>query len=306
LLLHVTSLPSPYGIGDMGPAALAWIDRLAGAGQRWWQSLPLGPTGSGNSPYDPLSSFAGNSLLISPDWLIEDGLVRASDFQLFSRSEGAIDYNAVIPFKHKILKTAWSNFKAGVRPDLQAAYKQFRNEQPHWLEDYALFRALKVKFGGAYYLEWPVELAERRPVALEQAKRELADEMGQVCFGQFLVFRQGERLKAYAHLKGVGLVGDVPFYVSSGSSDVWANPEIFLLDEHRRPRFVGGVPPDYFSAQGQLWGNPVYNWDALRGSGYRWCISRLRSLLAHVDRDSLGSFPGLRGGLARARGRSDG
>ncbi|SPE28895.1 4-alpha-glucanotransferase [Acidobacteriia bacterium SbA2] len=292
LLLHVTSLPSPYGIGDMGPAALAWIDRLAEAGQSWWQSLPLGPTGAGNSPYDPLSSFAGNSLLISPDWLIENGLVRASDFELYLRSEGEIDYKAVIPFKHQLLKTAWSNFKAGVRPDLQAAYEQFRNEQAHWLEDYALFRALKVKFGGAYYLEWPVELAERKPVALEQARRELADETGQVCFGQFLVFRQGERLKAYAHLKGVGLVGDVPFYVSSDSSDVWANPEIFLLDEHRRPRFVAGVPPDYFSAQGQLWGNPVYNWDALRGSGYRWCISRLRSLLAHVDVIRLDHFRG--------------
>ncbi len=292
VLLHVTSLPSPYGIGDMGPAALAWIDRLADAGQSWWQSLPLGPTGFGNSPYDPLSSFAGNSLLISPDWLIEDGLVRASDGRTSSLSPGEIDYNAVIPFKHRLLETAWANFKAGVHADLRAAYEQFRNEQAHWLQDYALFRALKVKFGDAYYLDWPAELAQRKPVALEEARRELADEMGQVCFAQFLVFRQGERLKTYAHLKGVGLIGDAPFYVSPDSSDVWANPEIFLLDEHRRPRFVGGVPPDYFSAQGQLWGNPVYNWDALRGSGYGWCISRLRSLLAHVDVIRLDHFRG--------------
>jgi 4-alpha-glucanotransferase len=292
LLLHITSLPSPYGIGDMGPAALAWIDRLADAGQRWWQSLPLGPTGSGNSPYDPLSSFAGNSLLISPDWLIEDGLVRASDCQIHSLPQGETDYNSVIPFKHRLLETAWANFKAGERPDLRADYERFRNGQAHWLEDYALFRALKVKFDDAYYLEWPAKLVQREAAALEQAKRELADEIARVCFGQFLLFRQSERLKAYAHLKGVGLIGDIPFYVSPDSSDVWADPELFLLDEHRRPRFVAGVPPDYFTAQGQLWGNPVYNWEALHQSGYDWCIARLRSLLAHVDVIRLDHFRG--------------
>jgi 4-alpha-glucanotransferase len=253
LHLHVTSLPSPYGIGDGGPAALAWIDRLAEAGQSWWQSLPLGPTGSGNSPYDPLSSFAGNSLLISPDWLIEDGLVRASDCQIHSSPQGEIDYNAVVPFKHRLLEKAWANFKAGERPDLRADYEQFRNGQAHWLEDYALFRALRVTFSDDHYLEWPAELVRREPAALERASHELADEIARVCFGQFLVFRQSERLKAYAHLKGVRLIGDIPFYVSPDSSDAWADPELFLLDAHRRPRFVSGVPPDYFSAQGQLW-----------------------------------------------------
>ena len=283
LLLHVTSLPSPYGIGDVGPAALSWIDRLEAAGQSWWQALPLGPTGYGNSPYQSLSSFAGNGLLISPDWLIEDELLRASDCQLGSLPQTEIDYNAVIPFKHRLLETAWSNFSAGVRADLRPAYEQFRNDQVHWLEDYALFRVLKAKFHGAYYLEWPAELVQREPAALDQVRRELADQIGQVCFAQFLLFRQGERLKAYAHGKGLGLIGDLPFFVSPDSSDVWAHPELFLLDEQRRPRFVAGVPPDYFSVQGQLWGNPIYNWDALRESGYRWCISRLRSLLAHVD-----------------------
>jgi 4-alpha-glucanotransferase len=292
LLLHVTSLPSPYGIGDVGPGALAWIDRIAEAGQSWWQSLPLGPTGSGNSPYNPLSSFAGNSLLISPDWLIEDGLVRASDCQIHSLPQGEVDYNAVIPFKHRLLEKAWANFKAGGRPDLRADYEQFRNGQAHWLEDYALFRALRVKFSDDHYLEWPAELVRREPAALERARRELADEIARVWFGQFLVFRQTERLKAYAHLKGVGLIGDIPFYVSPDSSDVWADPELSLLDAHRRPRFVSGVPPDYFSAQGQLWGNPVYNWDALRESGYGWCIARFRSLLAHVDVIRLDHFRG--------------
>jgi 4-alpha-glucanotransferase len=292
LLLHVTSLPSPYGIGDMGPAALAWIDRLSDAGQRWWQSLPLGPTGYGNSPYESLSSFAGNDLLTSPDWLIEDGLVRASDCQFPSRPEGEVDYNTVTPFKHRLLETAWSNFKAGARPDLRAGYEQFRKEQARWLEDYALFRALKVKFSGAYYLKWPADLVRREASALEQAARELTDSIGQVCFAQFVVFRQAERLKAYAHLKGVGLIGDVPFYVSPDSSDVWANPELFLLGDDLRPRFVSGVPPDYFSSQGQLWGNPVYNWKALGESGFDWGISRLRSLLAHVDVIRLDHFRG--------------
>jgi 4-alpha-glucanotransferase len=292
LLLHVTSLPSPYGIGDMGPAALAWIDRLADAGQRWWQSLPLGPTGYGNSPYQPLSSFAGNALLISPDWLIEDGLLRASDFHLETFPPGEIDYSAVIPFKHWLLETAWANFRAGERADLRPAFEQFRHDQAHWLEDYALFRALKVKFDDAYYLEWPSELVQRQPAALDRARRELADQIDQLCFAQFLLFRHAERLKGYGHRRGLGLIGDLPFFVSPDSSDVWANPELYLLDEHHRPRFVAGVPPDYFSAKGQLWGNPVYNWEAHRQSGYGWCVSRLRSLLAHVDVIRLDHFRG--------------
>ena len=292
LLLHVTSLPSPYGIGDMGRAALAWIDRLADAGQSWWQSLPLGPTGYGNSPYEPLSSFAGNDLLISPDWLIEDGLLGASDCRIPSAQPGEVDYGAVVPFKHRLHEKTWSNLKAGARPDLRAAYEQFRNQQAHWLENYALFRALKTKFNGAYYLEWPGELVRRETSAIKQATRELADTIGQMCFAQFLVFRQAERLKAYAHSKGLGLVGDVPFYVSPDSSDVWANPQFFLLDEHRRPLFVSGVPPDYFSSQGQLWGNPAYNWQAVHESGFDWCVSRLRSVLSHVDVIRLDHFRG--------------
>jgi 4-alpha-glucanotransferase len=283
LLLHVTSLPSPYGIGDVGPAALSWIDRLGQAGQSWWQALPLGPTGYGNSPYQSLSSFAGNELLISPDWLVEDELLRASDCEVRSFPQNEIDYNAVAAFKHGLLRTAWANFSAGARRDLGAAYQQFRSDQAHWLEDYALFCALKARFDDAYYLEWPQELAEREPAALNRVRRELEDQIGQECFAQFLLFRQGGRLKTHAHSKGLGLIGDLPFFVSPDSSDVWAHPELFLLDEQRRPRYVAGVPPDYFSVEGQLWGNPLYDWDALRQSGYRWCISRLRSLLDHVD-----------------------
>src|SRR6266567_2066080 len=266
LLLHVTSLPSPYGIGDLGSSAFSWVDRLHDADQGWWQALPLGPTGYGNSPYQSMSSFAGNAMLISPACLISDGLVAAKDCESNFASD-VVDYDAVIPFKVRLLETAWTNFKGGERKDLRPAYDEFCAQQEHWLEDYALFRVLKTKYHGAYYLEWPAELVQRSPEALASARRELANEIEQVRFAQFLLFRQGDQLKEHAHSRGVRLIGDLPFFVSPDSSDVWANPELFLLDEHRRPRFVAGVPPDYFSAQGQLWGNPVYNWDALRSTG---------------------------------------
>lgn len=297
LLLHVTSLPSPYGVGDLGLSAFSWIDRLHDAGQGWWQALPLGPTGYGNSPYQSMSSFAGNELLISPSSLISDGLIQASDAQS-PFSADVVEYDFVIPFKQRLLKTAWANFKAGQRGDralasaLAGEYDEFCASQAHWLEDYALFRALKAKYHGAYYLEWPAELVQRSPSALAEARRELASQMDQVRFAQFLLFRQADQLKEHAHARGVSLIGDLPFFVSPDSSDVWANPELFLLDEQHRPRFVAGVPPDYFSAQGQLWGNPVYNWDAARSTGYRWCIDRLRALLAHVDVIRLDHFRG--------------
>ncbi len=290
LLLHVTSLPSPYGIGDVGPSAFAWVDRLHEAGQSWWQTLPLGPTGYGNSPYQSLSSFAGNGLLVSPQSLIEDGLLGATEYHGQLGSTPAIEYDVVIPFKHKLLETAWTNFKRRARPDLQVAFDDFRHAEAHWLEDYGLFRALKEKHNGAYYLEWPAELVQRVPTALAQARGELSERVEQVCFAQFLLVRQGERLKQHAHAKGIRLIGDLPFFVSPDSSDVWANPELFLLDDRHRPRFVAGVPPDYFSAEGQLWGNPVYDWEALRRTGYRWCIDRLRALLAHVDAIRLDHF----------------
>ncbi len=293
LLLHVTSLPSPYGIGDLGSPAFSWIDRLHDAGQGWWQALPLGPTGYGNSPYQSLSSFAGNALLISPGSLISDGLLQESDGQSHFSGE-VVDYDSIIPFKQRMLERAWANFKAGERKDkdLRSAYDEFCARQANWLEDYALFRALKAKYHGAYYLEWPAQLVQRNPGALAEARQELASQVDQVRFAQFLLFRQADQLKEHAHAKGVNLIGDLPFFVSPDSSDVCVNPELFLLDEQRRPRFVAGVPPDYFSAQGQLWGNPVYNWDALRSTGYRWCIDRLRALLAHVDVIRLDHFRG--------------
>src|SRR5262249_50740764 len=229
LLLHITCLPSRYGIGDLGPAAYVWIDRLCDAGQTWWQALPLGPTGYGNSPYQCLSSFVGNGLLISPDLLIEDGLLKPEDC-LAAFSSTRIDYDVVIPFKHRLLKLAWARFQAGARRDLVPAYEQFCQTRANWLEDYALFRALKANFDGACYLEWPAELVQRIPSALAEARRYLANEIDQVRLAQFLLFRQANRLKEYARKKGVRLIGDLPFFVSPDSSDVWANPEFFLLE----------------------------------------------------------------------------
>jgi 4-alpha-glucanotransferase len=292
LLLHFTSLPSPYGIGDLGPSAFSWVDHLHEAGQGWWQALPLGPTGYGNSPYQSLSSFAGNGLLLSPDCLISDGLLNLSDCASHFPSK-LVDYDSVIPFKEKLLEKAWTAFAAGERSDLRPAYQEFCGTQATWLEDYALFRALKNRFGGSYYHEWPEDFVERKPAALAKARRELAKEVDRYRLEQFLLRRQADQLKRYGLAKGVRLIGDLPLFVSPDSSDVWANPELFLLDERRRPRLVAGVPPDYFSADGQLWGNPVYNWDALRSTGYRWWIDRIRTLLGHVDVIRLDHFRGL-------------
>ncbi len=292
VLLHVTSLPSPYGIGDLGPAAFAWIDRLCEAGQAWWQFLPLVPTGPYHSPYQGLSSFAGNELVISPDSLAENGLLRPGDCEGSSFPANEVNYDAVISFKHRLLEIARANFNSGLRPDLMSAYDQFRHEQSEWLEDYALFRALKARHGGACYLDWSEDLVRRDPSSLASARRDLADEMDKVIFAQFILFLQARRLVGYAHAKGVRMIGDIPFFVSPDSSDVWVNPELFLLDEKLRPRVVAGVPPDYFCETGQLWENPVYDWDAMRRTGYRWWINRIRGRMTFVDIIRLDHFRG--------------
>ena len=224
ILLHVTSLPSPYGIGDLGPTAVAWIDRLEDAGQRWWQALPLGPTGYGDSPYQSLSSFAGNVLLISPDWLVQDGLVRASDCTGHSFPATVVDFDAVRQFGYGLLQTAWrSSGSPGAAADLRPAFEQFCHDA-HWLDDYALFRAVKARYGEASYSEWPSELVRRTPAALERVRRELASDVEWVRFAQFLLFRQGSRLRAHARAKGVRLIGHLPFFVAADSSDVWVHP----------------------------------------------------------------------------------
>jgi 4-alpha-glucanotransferase len=283
VLLPVTSLPSPYGIGDMGPAAFAWIDQLADAGQCCWQALPFGPTGYGDSPYQALSSFASNGLLISPELLFKDGLLQEKTCKDTPSPSTDIDYGQVTQFKHQLLDHIWNSFRAGARRDLRAPYERFCFLQAHWLEDYALFRALKEKYPGISYNEWPAELVQRDGTAIAKARRELSKLVDKVRFSQFLISRQAQQLKEYAHSRGVGLIGDLPFFVSPDSCDVWSHAELFMLDEGSRPRFVAGVPPDYFSENGQLWGNPVYDWNALRRTGFQFYIDRLRALLNYVD-----------------------
>jgi 4-alpha-glucanotransferase len=282
----------------LGPTATAWIDRLVDAGQSWWQTLPLGPTGLGNAPYNSLSSFAGNPLLVSPDRLVEDGLLSRGDCAVESFTESGgfaatpVDYAAVSRFKQHCFERAWATVRGGARSDLHSAFDEFCCVEAHWLDDFALFMALKARHGGACYLDWPAEVVRREPATLAHAQRELAGKIDETRFVQFLFFRQAESLKQYGRAKGVQLMGDLPFYVSADSADVWANPELFLLDEHRRPCFLGGCPPDYFTPLGQFWGNPVYDWDELRQSGYRWWLARLHAALRHVDLLRLDHFRG--------------
>jgi 4-alpha-glucanotransferase len=292
ILLHPTSLPGPYGIGDLGPAAYAWVDALARAGQSWWQVLPLGPTGYGDSPYQSFSAFAGNPTLISPDLLLRDGLIRQADLANVRFPAGQVDYGNVIPFKAWVTERAWQTFRSGGAAHLQRAFEDFGARHGHWLEDYALFMALKEAHNGKSWLEWPAELTLRDRDALARARQTHADTVGQHQFRQFLFFRQWADLKSYAHERGVRLIGDQPIFVSIDSADVWHNPDLFQLDAQRRPTVVAGVPPDYFSSTGQLWGNPLFNWDALKRTGYAWWIARLRSTLALVDLVRLDHFRG--------------
>ncbi len=291
VLLHVTSLPSPYGVGDLGPAAYAWVDCLAAAGQTWWQVLPLGPTGCGHSPYQALSSFAANPLVISPDQLRQDGLVEPGDCAHCAFPSDRIDFDRVIPFKERLLACAWTKFRSGARADLRPAFEQFREKEAA-LHEAALFMALRAKYQGAPFREWPEDLVRRKPKALEKARRELAESIDCFRFGQFILLRHWQMLKDYANWRGIRVLGDLPIFASPDSADAWANPQLFLLDDRLQPRVVAGVPPDYFSAGGQLWGNPIYDWDALRKNGYRWWIDRLQAPLQYLDAVRIDHFRG--------------
>jgi 4-alpha-glucanotransferase len=292
ILLHPTSLPGPYGIGDLGPAAYQWVDGLVRARQRWWQVLPLGPTGYGDSPYQCFSAVAGNPYLVSPELLLRDGLLQQGDIGDVRFPAEHVDFGPVIQFKLRILKQAWINFQAGRATHLRSEFDAFRARCAKWLDDYALFMALKDAHGGASWLDWPTDLVCRDPGRLAIVRRDLAEAVGRHEFAQFLFFRQWKALKDYANGRGIKLVGDAPIFVSSDSADVWANPDLFYLDERRRPTVVAGVPPDYFSATGQLWGNPLYNWEALARTNYAWWTARMRATLEHVDVVRLDHFRG--------------
>ncbi|MFN0051036.1 MAG: 4-alpha-glucanotransferase, partial [Planctomycetales bacterium] len=292
VLLHVTALPTPYGIGDLGPTACWWIDRLAAAGQSWWQVLPLGPAGSRFSPYEPLSSFAGNSLLLSPDWLVEDGLLTHDDCRGPAFASHAVAFEEVVPFKQRLLDRVWEHFQNGRRPDLRGELESFAHAQRDWLEDFALFMALKAQHGGGAYTHWPPPLVQREPAALAASRSQLAEALDRTRLEQFLIARQWSRLREHARARGVRLMGDLPIFVSMDSCDAWAHREVFLLDEEHRPLALSGVPPDYFCPEGQLWGNPLYNWPALRETDYQWWVDRLRAQLSCLDLVRLDHFRG--------------
>jgi 4-alpha-glucanotransferase len=292
LLLHPTSLPGPFGIGDLGPAAFAWIDLLASAKQSWWQILPLGLTGFGDSPYQCYSAFAGNIALISPQVLREQGLIDENDWSGVHFPANHVDYVAVFPFKRKLLAKAWANFQAGRGGNLRGEFEKFKHESRDWLDDFTLFLAVKDAEAGKSWQDWPVDLRRREPGALEAAKRKYAGPIGLHAFSQFLFYDQWHKVRAYAHHRGIKIIGDIPIFVASDSSDVWANPQFFQLDEQRKPKVVAGVPPDYFNADGQLWGNPLYDWPALQRAGFSWWKSRVRGMLGQVDLIRLDHFRG--------------
>jgi 4-alpha-glucanotransferase len=293
LLLHPTSLPGPYGIGDLGPAAHAWIDTLARAKQSWWQILPVGPTGFGDSPYQSYSTFAGNLNLVSPEMVVRDGLLRPDDLAGVSFPADRVDYPAVERFKLGLIRRAWEAYQCGRANHLRDGYERFLAEKRGWLPDYALFMAVRDARGQPWY-DWPADLRRRPTPANAQA--ELADAIGAQQFGQFLFFRQWHELRRHAREKGIRLIGDVPIFVSPDSADVWAYPQGYLLDANLRPRVVAGVPPDYFSKTGQLWGNPLYDWDMMRRDGYSWWAARLRATLELVDVVRLDHFRGFAAG----------
>ena len=292
ILLHPTSLPGPYGIGDLGATAFTWVDTLARAKQTWWQLLPLNPTGFGDSPYSSFSAFAGNTLLISPDTLADEGLIRRDDLASVRLPQDHVDYGAVFEFKQGLFVRAWENFRAGSGPSLHGPFETFCAEQASWLDDYALFMAIKESRGGAPWEQWPADLRLHRSAALLSARRELAAAIDQHQFRQFLFARQFQALKAFARERGIRLIGDIPIFVAGDSADVWAHPELFLLDDQRQPKVVSGVPPDYFAKTGQLWGNPHYDWAALKRTDYAWWVARFRATLAQVDVIRLDHFLG--------------
>lgn len=293
ILLHPTSLPGPYGIGDLGPQATRWVDFLSEVGCGLWQVLPLGPTGYADSPYQCFSAFAGNPYLVSPDLLLEEGLLRPKDLSdRPSLSAGYVDYGSIFQWKPALLDRAYARFCQDGTPALRQELAAFQAAQAGWLDDFALFMALKEAFGGAPWVNWPAPLRARRPEALAAARQQYAEVIERQVFRQFLFFRQWTALRSYAHDKGLRIIGDIPIFVAHDSADVWANPGLFYLDDAGRPTVVAGVPPDYFSPTGQLWGNPLYRWDLHQQSGYAWWLKRIRAVLELVDIVRIDHFRG--------------
>ena len=294
ILFHPTSLPGKYGIGTLGKEAYAFIDFLKKSRQKLWQIFPLGPTGYGDSPYQSFSSFAGNPYLIDFDLLIEAHLLSEEDLRdvFFGDNEEYIDYGAIYNQKYSLLRKAYENFKSSDNHEMRENLEHFKRENASWLNDYSLYISLKNHFNGLPWNEWAHDIKNREHGAMEHYKNELADDIEYHNFIQFLFFKQWGDVKRYANENGIKIIGDIPIFVAADSSDAWANPEIFLFDEERKPVKVAGVPPDYFSATGQLWGNPLYNWQKLKETNYSWWVERVRANLSTCDIIRIDHFRG--------------
>jgi 4-alpha-glucanotransferase len=288
--MAIPSLPGRHGTGDLGPEADWFVEFLADAGQRWWQILPLSPMGMENSPYNALSAFAGNPLFISLELLAEEDLLAPEDVEP-CLLPGAVDYAAGWEFKRPLLRKAFEDFE-GRRGFDEPGARDFAGKERFWLDDYALYAAIRESRGGAGWTSWPPEIRSRDAAALDGARRTLSREIRYQRFLQLKFWEQWERLSAHARRRGVGIIGDVPFFVAHESADVWAHPELFSLDGEGRPLEVAGVPPDFFSADGQLWGNPLYRWEVHAARGFEWWTSRLRSMLRRFAATRLDHFIG--------------
>jgi 4-alpha-glucanotransferase len=294
VLLHLTSLPGDYGVGDLGDSAYRFVDFLCQAGQQIWQILPLGPTIQCNSPYSCYSAFAGNPLLISPELLTKEDLLGQQDLRSLPQSgfSSQADYEAATKIKRRMLELAYKRFRTSGSCMISDDYEAFCTVQQWWLSDFALFAALLRRFGHDGWSNWDVGLATRDRLTMNRYRKELEYEIQLQQFAQYLFFKQWHQLRDYANRRGIRLFGDMPIFVSHGSADVWANQQLFNLDQHGRPNVVAGVPPDYFSESGQLWGNPLYRWDRLAQSDYRWWIQRIRSAFQLYDMLRIDHFRG--------------
>ena len=293
ILLHPTSFPGEFGIGDLGFEAYCFVDFLAQSGQQIWQILPLGPTGDNNSPYASYSAMAGNPLLISPELLQNKGLLAKEDIANLPKFSTQIDWEQVIQTKMPMLRKACENFKANASPAQKNEFSDFCEINSYWLNDYALFMALKDAHGGASWNTWETAIANRQPEAIKQWQQKLSAEVFCNIYLQFEFFCQWSDLKHYANQHSIQIIGDISFYVAHDSADVWANPENFYFDEQTgEPALMAGTPPDYFSATGQLWGNPVYNWMHLQQQNFKWWVQRFQAMLNYVDLIRIDHFRG--------------
>lgn len=293
ILVHPTSFPSPYGIGDLGPGAYEFIDFLEASGQHLWQVLPLGPTGFGDSPYQGFSAFAGQPLIISPDLLKEEHLLTDSDFEEMPEWDPKkVDYGPAITFKTGLLKKAWAAFAHTPDKTMIEEFESFCEAEREWLDDYTLFMACKDHFEGRCWLEWDEEIRMPSEKTKKLWREKLAEDIHYYSFVQFIFQKQWMELRAYAHEKEIDIIGDIPIFVALDSADVWANKKLFQLDTKGYPTSVAGVPPDYFSATGQLWGNPLYDWEYHKETGYKWWIRRVKRQLAMTDYLRIDHFRG--------------